>query len=131
MNLTAYLELCKPKIVLMLGLTALVGMLLSINLYTNTHGGGMHNKIFEIMINGGFVALPISSRNNMLGGIEECFIDGEHFSSFNPHKFDEFIDNWLNNSEKRLLIGNNARKEVLDKHTWRSRINKLLNDLSH
>ena len=102
-----------------------------INLYTNTHGGGMHNKIFEIMINGGFVALPISSRNNMLGGIEECFIDGEHFSSFNPHKFDEFIDNWLNNSEKRLLIGNNARKEVLDKHTWRSRINKLLNDLSH
>ena len=102
-----------------------------INLYTNTHGGGMHNKIFEIMINGGFVALPISRRNNMLGGIEECFIDGEHFSSFNPHKFDEFIDNWLNNSEKRLLIGNNARKEVLDKHTWRSRINKLLNDLSH
>ena len=102
-----------------------------INLYTNTHGGGMHNKIFEIMINGGFVALPISSRNNMLGGIEECFIDGEHFSSFNPHKFDEFIDNWLNNSEKRLLIGSNARKEVLDKHTWRSRINKLLNDLSH
>ena len=93
---------------------------------------GMHNKIFEIMINGGFVALPISSRNNMLGGIEECFIDGEHFSSFNPHKFDEFIDNWLNNSEKRLLIGNNARKkEVLDKHTWRSRIYKLLNDLSH
>ena len=102
-----------------------------INLYTNTHGGGMHNKIFEIMINGGFVALPISSRNNMLGGIEECFIDGEHFSSFNPHKFDEFIDNWLNNSEKRLLIGSNARKEVLDKHTWRSRIYKLLNDLSH
>ena len=101
-----------------------------INLYTNTHGGGMHNKIFEIMINGGFVALPISRRNNMLGGIEECFIDGEHFSSFNPHKFDEFIDNWLNNSEKRLLIGNNARKEILDKHTWRSRIYKLLNDLS-
>ena len=29
-----------------------------INLYTNTYGGGMHNKIFEIMINGGFVALP-------------------------------------------------------------------------
>ena len=102
-----------------------------VNLYNNTHGLGMHSKVFEIMINGGFVALPISSRNNMLGGIEECFIDGEHFSSFNPHKFDEFIDNWLNNSEKRLLIGSNARKEVLDKHTWRSRIYKLLNDLSH
>lgn len=39
MNLTAYLELCKPKIVLMLGLTALVGMLLSINFYTNTYSG--------------------------------------------------------------------------------------------
>ena len=35
MNLVAYLELCKPKIVLMLGLTALVGMLLSVNFYTN------------------------------------------------------------------------------------------------
>ena len=39
MNLTAYLELCKPKIVLMLGLTALVGMLLSVNFYTNIFPG--------------------------------------------------------------------------------------------
>ena len=39
MNLAAYLELCKPKIVLMLGLTALVGMLLSVNFYTNIFSG--------------------------------------------------------------------------------------------
>ena len=34
-----------------------------INLYNNTHGLGMHSKTFEIMINGGFFALPKSKKN--------------------------------------------------------------------
>ena len=35
MNLASYINLCKPKIVLLLTITALVGMLLSINFYSN------------------------------------------------------------------------------------------------
>ena len=35
MNLSSYINLCKPKIVALLTLTALIGMLLSVNFYTN------------------------------------------------------------------------------------------------
>ena len=100
-----------------------------INLYSNTHGLGMHNKIFEIMINGGFVALPYSRRDNEPGGIEEFFNNGEHYQSFYPNRFDEFIDEWLNNDQRRLLVGKNAREAILKNHTWKTRINKILKDL--
>ena len=100
-----------------------------INLYSNTHGLGMHNKIFEIMINGGFVALPYSRRDNELGGIEEFFNNGEHYQSFYPNRFDEFIDEWLNNDQRRLLVGKNAREAILKNHTWKTRIDKILEDL--
>ena len=39
MNLASYINLCKPKIVLLLSVTALVGMLLSINFYSNILDG--------------------------------------------------------------------------------------------
>ena len=39
MNLACYINLCKPKIVLLLTITALVGMLLSINFYSNILDG--------------------------------------------------------------------------------------------
>ena len=35
MNLSSYINLCKPKIVALLTITALIGMLLSVNFYTN------------------------------------------------------------------------------------------------
>ena len=35
MNLNSYINLCKPKIVALLTVTALIGMLLSVNFYTN------------------------------------------------------------------------------------------------
>ena len=36
MNLSSYINLCKPKIVALLTVTALIGMLLSVNFYTNS-----------------------------------------------------------------------------------------------
>ena len=39
MNLASYINLCKPKIVLLLTITALVGMLLSVNFYSNILDG--------------------------------------------------------------------------------------------
>ena len=63
-----------------------------INLYNNTHGLGMHSKTFEIMINGGFFALPKSKKNFLKGGINEHFNENEHFVTFSPEKFDNLID---------------------------------------
>ena len=100
-----------------------------INLYNNTHGLGMHSKTFEIMINGGFFALPKSKKNYLKGGINQHFNENEHFVTFSPEKFDDLIENWMFNTEKRIKIGNNARKLVLSDHTWEKRIEKILRDL--
>ena len=43
--------------------------------------------------------------------------------------FDEFIDEWLNNDQRRLLVGKNAREAILKNHTWKTRIDKILKDL--
>jgi len=100
-----------------------------INLYNNTHGLGMHSKTFEIMVNGGFFALPKSKKNYLKGGINEYFNENEHFVTFSPEKFDDLIENWMFNTEKRIKIGNNARKLVISDHTWDKRIEKILRDL--
>ena len=44
-------------------------------------------------------------------------------------RFDDLIENWMFNTEKRIKIGNNARKLVLSDHTWEKRIEKILRDL--
>ncbi len=100
-----------------------------INLYNNTHGLGMHSKVFEIMINGGFLALPFSKNNNKKSGIEESFESDKHFVYFDPFKFDYLIEKWLNNEKRRIQIGENARKHVKKNHSWKIRVNQILNDL--
>ena len=62
----------------------------------------MHSKTFEIMINGGFFALPKSKKLFEKGGINEHFNENEHFVTFLPEKFDDLIENWMLNTEKRI-----------------------------
>ena len=62
-------------------------------------------------------------------GINQHFNENEHFVTFSPEKFDDLIENWMFNTEKRIKIGNNARKLVLSDHTWEKRIEKILRDL--
>ena len=100
-----------------------------INIYNNTHGLGMHSKVFEIMINGGFLALPFSNNNKKESGIEESFEPEKHFVYFDPFKFDDLIEKWLHNEKKRIQIGENARKNVIKNHSWQKRVAKILNDL--
>ncbi len=100
-----------------------------INLYNNTHGLGMHAKVFEIMANGSFLALPESKKNLLEGGINEVFNENEHFVTFKTENFCDLIENWLFKTKERIQVGNNARKLVLSDHTWEKRVEKILKDL--
>ena len=75
-----------------------------INLYNNTHGLGMHAKVFEIMVNGGFLAIPKSKKNFLKGGINEGFNENEHFVTFTSEDFNDLIENWLHNTKKELKL---------------------------
>ena len=89
-----------------------------INLYNNTHGLGMHSKVFEIFASGGFMALPKYKKNSpfSLSGINEGFNENEHFVTFTSETFEDFIHNWLFNTKKRIEIAKNAREIVLSEH---------------
>tara|TARA_B100001057_G_C22864669_1_gene955983 strand:+ start:2824 stop:4104 length:1281 start_codon:yes stop_codon:yes gene_type:complete len=100
-----------------------------INLYNNTHGLGMHSKVFEIFANGGFLALPKYKKNFSLSGINEGFNENEHFVTFTSENFEDLIHNWLFNTKKRIEVAKNAREIVLDQHTWDKRVQKIINDL--
>ena len=56
MNLSSYINLCKPKIVALLTVTALIGMLLSVNFYTNLTN--VFNGLASLM---GFALLAAAS----------------------------------------------------------------------
>ena len=79
------------------------------------------------MINGGFLALP-KSKKFLKGGINEHFNENEHFVTFTSEDFNDLIEDWLRN-EKRIEVGNNARKLVSSNHTWEKAIEKILRDL--
>ncbi len=100
-----------------------------INLYNNTHGLGMHSKVFEVMLNGAFLAIPKSKKNFLRGGINEEFNENEHFVTYTSEQFDDLIENWMFDTKKRIEVGENARKLVLSKHTWKKRIEKILKDI--
>ena len=56
MNLSSYINLCKPKIVALLTVTALIGMLLSVNFYTN-----LTNVVYGLASLVGFALLAAAS----------------------------------------------------------------------
>ena len=56
MNLNSYINLCKPKIVALLTITALIGMLLSVNFYTN-----LTNVVYGLASLVGFALLAAAS----------------------------------------------------------------------
>ena len=58
------------------------------------------------------------------------FKENKHFICFKDVKELETILNYyLNNNEKRLEIGINARRLLLEKHTYKHRVKQMLNDL--
>ena len=78
------------------------------------------------MLNGALLAIP-KSKNFLRGGINEGFNENEHFVTYTSEQFDDLIENWSFDT-KRIEVGENARKLVLSKHTWK-RIEKILKDI--
>ena len=68
-------------------------------------------------------------KNFLVGGINEGFNEFEHFVTFSSNNFEDLVNDWLFNTEKRVEIGKNARKAVINNHTWKKRVKKILSDL--
>jgi len=101
-----------------------------INLSNNTHGLGLHSRVFECMSVGGFIFNHESPNDNISGGILTEFEPGVHFGQYSKLNFNEEANKWLKNDISRIQIGQNARKLIAEKHLWRHRAEKIINDLS-
>ena len=48
--------------------------------------------------------------------------------TYTSEQFDDLIENWMFDTKKRIEVGENARKLVLSKHTWKKK-EKILKDI--
>lgn len=102
-----------------------------INLSNNTHGLGLHSRVFECMSVGGFIFNHESPNDNISGGMLTEFEPGIHFGQYSKLNFIEEANKWLKNDITRIQVGQNARKLIGEKHLWRHRAKKIINDLSN
>jgi len=98
-----------------------------INLVNNTHGLGLHSRVFESMACGGFIATHSSKRDRLQGGILSSFEEGEHFVYFEDINKDDL----LRDNEYRKRISRNAYMVVRDNHTWDNRAKQLVDIVSN
>lgn len=90
----------------------------------NIHEGvGIHFRLLDCMLSNAIVLLRDAAENN-----ERAFEEGTHFISFDEHNLKDKVDQYKNDEVSLNCIRENAREEVLSKHTWRHRFNKILND---
>jgi len=101
-----------------------------INLSNNTHGLGLHSRVLECMAVGGFIFNHESLNDHVAGGMLTEFEPNVHFGQYSIFNFDDEAKKWLQDDHRRMQIGENARKLISEKHLWRHRAKKIINDLS-
>ena len=100
-----------------------------INLANNTHGLGLHSRVLECMAVCGFVFLHESPNDNKAGGILTAFEPSVHYGVYRSGQIEHDAHYWLMNNNHRIKVGYNARKLILESHTWRHRARQILIDL--
>jgi spore maturation protein CgeB len=97
----------------------------------NLHNGIpiLHPRTLDCMASGSFLA-AIEACKNWPHSFQQLFKEGEHYISYNFDNMEEVTKYYLERPELRAKIARQASEEVLAKHTWRHRAEKVLNDLT-
>jgi spore maturation protein CgeB len=77
-------------------------------------------RVFEAMSCG---RLLLTDRAN---GILDIFSDKKHLIVYNENNLEELILYYLDNSEEREKIAKSGYNEVVEKHTYEKRLEKIL-----
>ncbi len=95
----------------------------AINLNTGISDSGYQMRVFEILAMGGLLLTNKVKEENL-------FVDKEHLVYFS--NFDELENlcyNYINDEQEIKRIGDNGRKEVLEKHLYTHRVQKIMEDI--
>ncbi|MBD9362044.1 glycosyltransferase family protein [Methylomonas fluvii] len=97
----------------------------------NLHEGvGVHFRTLDCMASGGLLFYLAGPDDKITGGIRTVFTPGIHYVEVQEANFSEKVAFYLAHPEERLEICDKASLEVLQKHTWNHRVQKLVDDLS-
>ena len=97
-------------------------------IHTNSNGYGLHSRVIGAMSHGCCIIThrPVDDKLRF-GAINTAFAEGVHFIYANKNNIKEKISNSLANSHVKGwgVIGENARRLVLEEHTWIKRAKQL------
>lgn len=97
----------------------------------NLHEGvGVHFRTLDCMASGGLLFFMASPDDARYGGIQSCFTPGKHYVEFDQNDFSEKATFYLVHPEERKQICEQARAEVASRHTWKHRIQKIIDDIN-
>lgn len=99
-------------------------------IHENPNGCNFHDRTLYAMGGGAFVMLPPSRWDSVENGFGTYFRTEEHFGGFSQATFHENAQRWLADEKGRLVVAENARQEVLARHTYEHRAKMILDDLA-
>ena len=97
--------------------------------HENPNGCNFHDRVLYAMGGAAFIMLPSSHWDNVAGGFGSFFLPDEHFGDFDHSTFHENARRWLSDEKARLQVAEVSRNEVLARHTYESRAERILADL--
>ena len=99
-----------------------------ITIHNNSHGLGLHQRVFDAIDEGSFVLMHSSPRHP--GCLENALEPNVHFGLYNSDNLTDTIEYWLSNPKKRINGVIEARKIFASDHSWDKRAEQILDDLS-
>lgn len=97
----------------------------------NLHEGvGVHFRTLDCMASGGLLFFMASPDDARPGGIQTFFTPGKHYVAVDENDFLKKTAFYLAHPEERKQICDQAYQEVMEKHTWIHRIQKIVDDLN-
>lgn len=82
--------------------------------------GNLPHRVFEALACGSLLF------TNDVPGLAELFTDREHLVCYNQENIEDLLSYYLEHEDEREVIAEAGRKEVLDKHTVRHRVERIL-----
>jgi spore maturation protein CgeB len=90
----------------------------------------MHNRVLDIMCSGKAALVSRSRWDGEISSLQSYFTPGEDYLSYDNDDLAEVAERALRDGDRRRRVGANARRRILEGHTWRHRAAFIIDDLA-
>jgi hypothetical protein len=101
-----------------------------LTVHNNTHGLGLHPRIFECLAHGSFPLMHDTPHRSEEGALNLALEPDRHFGLYSRENFHQVAESWITNTEKRRKGIIEAQKIVEKSHSWRKRAQQIISDLN-